>query len=344
MSDDKGASGAKLDRWQRAAVLMVTLGQDLASELLGQFEDDEVEHITRAIAQLKTIPPEIQDQVVSEFEEDLKSGRLDSVRGGKDIARGLLETALGSERAAEVWQRLGGGSGGAGFRALDEADPAQVAPYIRHEHPQTISLMLTQIRPAQAAAILEQLPQDLQSEIAHRIATLESVSPEVLQEVEEGLTQTLQAVVSGGQQMEGPRVAADILNRVGTSLERQLLARLDALDPEVAEEVRQRMFTFDDIARLADKEIIALLETVDTQLLQSALKAADKGVLDRILSNMSERRRSQWMQDLADLPKMRLRDVEAAQMSVVQTLRRLESQGVVDLTTSTTQDNDDRWV
>ncbi len=143
--------------------------------------------------------------------------------------------------------------------------------------------------------------------------------------------------------MEGVRVAADILNRVGTSLERQLLARLDAADPEVADEIRQRMFTFDDISHLADKEIIALLETVDTQILQSALKAADKGVLDRILRNMSERRRAVWMQDLADLPKMRLRDVEAAQMAVVQTLRQLESKGVVDLTTSA-KDADDRWV
>ena len=146
----------------------------------------------------------------------------------------------------------------------------------------------------------------------------------------------------GGQQVEGVRVAADILNRVGTSLEQQLLSRLDATDPEVADEVRQRMFTFDDISRLADREILALLENVELEVLKAAMKTAGKGVLDRILSNMSERRRAQWMQDVADLPKMRLRDVEDAQMQVVQALRQLESQGTVDLSSSS--GDDDLWV
>lgn len=342
MSDKQETSGAGLDRWQRAAILMVTLGQDLAGELLGQFEDDEVECITRAIADLKNIPRQIQDDVIAEFEHDLKTGRLQGVRGGHDIASDFLQSALGPERAAQMMQRLSGAPVGAGFQALDKADPSQVAPYIRREHPQTIALMMTQLRPEQAAAILENLPNDLQAEIAHRIATLESVSPEVLQQVEEGLSQTLESVLSGGQQVEGVRVAADILNRVGTSLEQQLLSRLDATDPEVADEVRQRMFTFDDISRLADREILALLENVELEVLKAAMKTAGKGVLDRILSNMSERRRAQWMQDVADLPKMRLRDVEDAQMQVVQALRQLESQGTVDLSSSS--GDDDLWV
>ncbi|MDP6982045.1 MAG: flagellar motor switch protein FliG [Candidatus Latescibacteria bacterium] len=342
MSDKDDSSGPQLDRWQRAAILMVTLGQDLAAELLGQFEDDEVEHITRAIANLKNIPKAIQDEVVAEFEDDLKSGRLHGVQGGHDVAHDLLQAALGSDRADQVMQRLGGSTIGSGFRALDEADPTQVAPYIRREHPQTIALMMTQLRPEQAAAILENLPHGVQTDVAHRIATLESVSPEVLQEVEEGLKQTLQTVLTGGQQVGGVRVAADILNRVGTNLERELLSRLDAADPEVADEVRQRMFTFDDISRLADREIITLLENVELEVLKAAMKTAGKGVLDRILSNMSSRRRGQWMEDMADLPKMRLRDVEDAQTQVVQTLRQLESQGVVDL--SSTAGDDDRWV
>jgi len=125
-------------------------------------------------------------------------------------------------------------------------------------------------------------------------------------------------------------------------LEQQLLSRLDATDPEVADEVRQRMFTFDDISRLADREILALLENVELEVLKAAMKTAGKGVLDRILSNMSERRRAQWMQDVADLPKMRLRDVEEAQMQVVQALRQLESQGTVDLSSSS--GDDDLWV
>lgn len=212
---DKPASGA-LSHWQRVAVLMVALGQDLAAELMRQFSDEEVAEVTRAIADLKTVPRHLQDEVLAEFEDDLAAGRLPTF-GGETFAKGLLKHALGPERADELWGRMGRKR--TAFVALEETDPRQVAPHIGREHPQTIALILTQVTSSQAAAILQHLPGALQSEVAHRIATLEQVSPEVLTEVESGLAQTLEPLAGGYRPVEGARVAADILNRIGATLE-----------------------------------------------------------------------------------------------------------------------------
>lgn len=327
------------DPWEKIAVLMVALGQDLAGDLLRQFDDEDAAQITRAIAGLKNVSARQQDDVLSEFEDELRSGRLPAV-GGADFARRLLERALGQERGTEVWRRLQGPQRSA-FKALDAADPDQAAPYIRREHPQTIALILSQLSPAQSAAILARLPADVQAEVAHRIATLERVSPAILEQVEAGLADTLQRVLSGQQPVGGARVAADILNRVGSRLEKSLLDRLDAADPEVAEQVRQRLFTFEDIARLSDRDARALVERVDAEELLVSLKAAGKDVLDRILSAVSERRRAQMLEDLGALPRMRMSEVESARLRVVQQLRRLEAQGLVDLRRPA---DDETWV
>lgn len=318
-----------LSRWQQVAVIMVSLGQDLAAELMRQFNESEVEEITRAIADLKTVSQDQKDEVLLELDEQLRRGDLPT-QGGEVFARGLLEQAVGPERAEELWGRLGGASG-SGFVALNRADPSQVAPYIGREHPQTIALIMSQIDPAQAAAILQKLPAAVQADVTHRIATLERVSPEILAQVEESLIETLGAAMAGELPVEGTQVAADILNRIGSSLEHRVLDQLDAADPEVAESVRSRMFTFDDVARLGEAEIRLLLEQVEIKELMVALKSAGKGVLDTILKTMSQRRQQQILEDMAVLPRMRLSEVEAAQTNIIQQMRQLEEQGVIRL-------------
>jgi len=206
-----------------------------------------------------------------------------------------------------------------------------VMGHLRREHPQTIALILSQLSPPTSAALLERLPADTQTEVAHRIATLGRVSPEILEQVEAGLADSLASVLSGQQQVGGAKVAADILNRVGARLEKSLMARLEEQDPEIAEDIRQRLFTFDDIARLSEADIRTLMESVEMDELLVALKAAGKGVLDAVVSQLSERRRARLMEDMAVLPKMRLSEVEEAQQRVVQNLRQLEAQGRVDL-------------
>jgi len=308
---------------------MVSLGSDLAADLMRQFDDDEMEEITRAIADLKAVSQEQRDEVLLELDEQLRKGDLPA-QGGKAFARSLLEQAVGPERAEKLWGRTSPAPG-SGFVALNRADPSQVAPYIGREHPQTIALVMSQIEPAQAAAILQKLPASAQAEVTRRIATLERVSPEILAQVEESLSETLGAVMAGETPVEGTQLAADILNRIGSTLEHRVLDQLDAADPEVAESVRSRMFTFDDIARLGETEIRALLENVDVKDLMVALKAAGKGVLDTILKCMSQRRQQQILEDMAVLPRMRLSEVEEAQTSIIQLMRQLDEQGVIRL-------------
>lgn len=187
------------------------------------------------------------------------------------------------------------------------------------------------MRPDKAPGLLDRFPLQLQSDVAHRIATLERVFPDVLAALEESLIDELRDLLSGHRQVDGTKVVADILNRVGSGLERTVLNRLDSQDPEVAEQIRNEMFVFDDIARLKPKEIEIVLESVDRNEFVLALKAAGKGVLKQILGVMSERRQQRLLEDLAALPPIRLSEVQQIQLRILQQLRQLEERGLIEL-------------
>ena len=333
-------SSDELSGWRRVAVLLVSLGQELAADLMKDLDSDEVEQIAKAIADLKTVPREVQEQIVAEFEQQLASGRFPA-SGGEQVARGMLETALGKEEAQRVLDRLGHGAKSDAFSMLDNADPAQVSTFLTQQHPQTIALILSQIDAQQTAGLLNRLPGSLQADVAHRIATLEQVSPEVLSALEETLLEELPDVLSGQQAVDGPKVAADILNRVGSGIERDVLQRLDAQDPEMAEQIRNQMFVFDDLARLNKKEVDLLLQHIEHEDLVMALKSAGKRVLATIMSAMSERRQQLLLDDLNALPPTRLKDVEEAQLRILQHVRRLEEQQLIKLARG---DEDDTYV
>ena len=324
MSKNTGTDG--LSPWHKIAVLMIALGQEGASELMRHFGEDEVEQVVQAIADLKNVPSELQDAVLLEMEGALQEGV--PALGGVDFARGLLERALGPEKAAAM---LGRATGGAitGFKMLRNADPAQVAPFIAQEHPQTIALILSQAEPPQAAAILEQLSASMQAEVVHRIATLGHIAPEVLDEVEQALEVILKNVIGSKREVGGSQVVANILNVAGGRLEKSVLERIDNADPEVAEAIRKRMFVFDDLARLGDAEIQMVLRYIEIKDLQMALKAAGKAVRDRFFTALSERARIRLFEDMDALPPVRMSEVEEAQARIVRQVRQLEEQQVI---------------
>ena len=315
-----------LTPWQKIAVLMVSLGEEGASELMRHFGEVEVEQVAQAIADLKNVPVELQDAVLREFEGALEDGV--SGFGGGDFARDLLARAFGSEEAEEILGRVGAVSS-SGFEMLRDADPAQVAPFIAQEHPQTIALILSQAEPAQAAAILERLHSEIQVEVAHRIATLEHVAPEVLEGVEQTLEVILRDVLQGKRKVGGLQVVADMLNAAGSRLEKVVLERIDNADPEIAEEIRNQIFSFDDLALLQDEEMQLVLRQVDPKDVPIALKTADKAVRDRFASSFSERARARLFEDMDALPPLRISAVEEAQMRIVQVVRQLEEQQVI---------------
>ena len=314
---------------EKVAVLMVSLGEESAAEVMKFLTDFEIEDITQIVTGIKQLPSQIQDQVLEEFEQHLLAGEYMS-QGGADFARGALERAVGPRRAQEIMDRVTN-TVSSGFYMLKNAPPDQLAPFISNEHPQTIGLVLSQLDPAQAAGILAQLPERVQADVAYRIATMENITPSVLKQIEESLESNLKDILSGNKDVGGPKVVADILNLTGATVEKSILEKLDAQDPEMAESVRNMMFVFDDISTLNDREIQILLREVEQNDLVVALKTASPELTDKILSNMSERVRAYIQEEVDFLGPMRLSEVEEVQLRIVQKLRQLEEQGQLNI-------------
>ena len=338
----EGGEGAQeeeesgLPTMQKVAILMVALGEESSGEVMKHLSDIEVEEITQAIAALKNVPTELMTQVLEDFEQHLLAGEWVS-QGGIDFARSALERAVGPRKAQEILDRVSSRVS-SGFYILKNVSPDQIAPFISHEHPQTIALILSQLDSAQAAGILAQLPERMQSDVAYRIATMENITPNVIKQIEESLEQSLRDMLGGDQDVGGPKVVADMLNLTGSSVEKNVLDQMDGQDPEVAESVRNLMFVFEDISKLTDREIQTLMREVDQKDLVIALKAASEEMKDKVLGNMSERVRTFITEEMEFLGPMRLSEVEEVQLRIVQQVRQLEEQGQVTIVRGDTND------
>ena len=321
---------------EKAAILMVALGEEAAGDVMKYLADFEIEELTHVITELKSLPTQLQDHILEEFEQHLMAGEWVS-QGGADFARGALERAVGPRKAQEILDRILTNVS-SGFYMLKNVAPEQIAPFISHEHPQTIALILSQLEVTQGAGILAQLPERIQSEVAYRIATLDNITPAVLKQIEESLETNLKDLLGGNKDVGGPKVVADMLNLTGTSVEKQVLEKLDAQDPEVAETVRNMMFVFEDVQRLTDREIQTILREVEQKDLVIALKAASEEVKEKLLGNMSERVRSFIEEEMEFLAPMRLSEVEEVQLRIVQKIRQLEEQGQVNIVRGASED------
>ena len=331
------AATEELTSRQKVAVLMISLGQDTTAEILKYLNDYEIEDVAQTIAELKTVTTEQEDEVLEEFEQLLLAGKYVSM-GGIDFARGALEKALGPRRAQQMLDRVTATTSG-GFYLLRNIAPNQIAPFISKEHPQTIALILAQLEPAQAAGVLNILPEEIQADVTFRVATLENISPQVLREIEQSLAAELKAIITGQvTEIGGPKKVAEILNMTGRSTEKAVLEKLDSQDPEIAEEIRNMMFTFDDIVRLTDREIQLLLREVDTKDLAVAMKGAQPEMQDRIFSNVSERVKAMIQEEIEFSGPIRLSDVEEVQLRIVQIVRQLEEAGQITVTRGETED------
>ena len=332
-AEDEGGIPAR----QKVAILMIALGQDATAEVMKYLVDSEIEEIAQAITELEVVTTEQEDEVLAEFEQLLIAGKYVS-QGGVDFARGALEKALGPRKAQQVLDRVASTTS-SGFYMLRNVDPNQIIPFISKEHPQTIALILAQLDAGQAAGVLNGLPEPLQWDVANRIANLESISPQVLRELEESLAGELQMLLTGQvTEIGGPKAVAEILNHAGRSTERAVLERLDARNPELAEQVRNEMFVFDDITKLSDREIQMLLREVDSKDLATALRGSSEELTERILSNMSERVGQMIKEEMEFAGPLRLSDVESVQLRILQTVRQLEEVGQVTVIRGDTAD------
>lgn len=308
---------------------MVAIGPEPATELMQHMSQEEVELLTVEIARMGRVNSDVRENIVEEFHE-LCVAQEFIAEGGLDTARELLLQAFGQEKADTIVGRVMQALQVVPFDFLKKADASQIITFIQNEHPQTIALILAYLQVSQAASILSGLPQDLRADVARRIALLDKTPPEVIREVEAVLQRKLSSVVSTDfSHAGGVKSLVQVLNWVDRSTEKTILESLSENDPEIAEEVKNLMFVFEDIVLLDDRAIQQVLKEVDTKELALALKGVGEGTQQRIYKNMSERAAAMMKEEMEFMGAVRLRAVEESQQRIVNIIRKLEEAGEI---------------
>lgn len=283
---------------QKAAIFLVAVGEEISAKIMEQMREDEIEKLVFEIARTETVESELKEAVLQEFQE-LMAAQNFITTGGIDYARGLLEKSLGSQKAIEVINRLTSSLQVRPFDFIRRTDPAHLLNFIQQEHPQTIALILAYLEPQKASVILQNLPDEIQSDVARRIATMDRTSPDVLREVERVLEKKLSTLSSEDYTAAGGvESIVEILNLVDRSSEKSIIESLEDQDPDLAEEIKKRMFVFEDIVMLDDRSIQKVLREVNSEELAKALKIVDTEVQDKIFRNMSKRAASMLKEEM----------------------------------------------
>jgi flagellar motor switch protein FliG len=314
---------------EKAAMLLISLGPEKSAEIFRHLKEEEIEQLTLEIANIRTVSPEDKERVLEEFYQICLAQEY-IAEGGIGYAKDILEKALGTQRALDVINKLTVSLQVRPFDFVRKADPAQLLNFIQNEHPQTIALILAYLKPQQSSIVLSALPQDKQADVARRIATMDRTSPEVIKEVERVLEKKLSSLVTEDYTAAGGvQAIVDILNSVDRGTEKYIMETLEIEDTDLAEEIKKRMFVFEDILTLDNRSIQRFLRDVENQQLAIALKGATEEVQKMIFSNMSKRLVDMIKEDIEFLGPVRLKDVEEAQQKIVNVIRKLEDAGEI---------------
>jgi flagellar motor switch protein FliG len=314
---------------QKAAILLISLGPEVSAQIFKHLREEEIEQLTLEIANVRKVDSGEKDAILTEFHQICIAQEYIS-QGGIQYAKEILEKALGSTKAMDIINRLTATLQVRPFDFARKADPGQILNFIQNENSQTIALVLSYLQPDQSSIILSSLPQEKQADVAKRIALMDSTSPEVISQVERVLEQKLSATVTQDYTSAGGIEAiVQILNGVDRGTERTILDALEIQDPELAEEIKKRMFVFEDIVNLDNRSIQRIIRDIENSDLQLALKVASEEVREAIFRNMSKRMAETFREEMEYMGPVRLRDVEEAQTRIVSTIRRLEEAGEI---------------
>jgi flagellar motor switch protein FliG len=318
-----------LDGTKKAAIVLLSLGKQASKEVLKSLDDAEVERIAEEIAGIGAVPTQIQQKVLQDYTSALASV---ASSGGVDKATEMLESALGKAKASEIVGKVRRLSASNSMRKLEqmEMDTSTIAELLKGEHPQTIALVMAQFQPHVAATMLSSLPPELRAEVAMRIATMGTISPDISEDIGKVLASELEGM--GRQNVTaagGVKIIADILNAVGRATEKEVLEFMEEKDAEVANQIKQLMFVFDDILMLDDRSLQRVLREIDTKELSVALKAADEEIKEKIFNNMSERAATMIKEEIEFMGPKRLSEVEEAQQRIMEAIRSLEEAGEI---------------
>ncbi|MBS8263458.1 flagellar motor switch protein FliG [Mesobacillus boroniphilus] len=314
---------------QKAAILLISLGPDVSASVYKHLSEEEIEKLTLEISGVKKVDSLAKEEILEEF-HNIALAQDYITQGGIGYAKTVLEKALGTDQAAVIINRLTSSLQVRPFDFARKADAGQILNFIQNEHPQTIALILSYLDSAQAGQILSELPQEVQADIARRIAVMDSTSPEIINEVEQILERKLSATVTQDYtQTGGIEAVVDVLNGVDRATERTILDALEIQDPELAEEIKKRMFVFEDIVTLDNRAIQRVIRDCENEDLMLALKVSSDEVKEIVFKNMSKRMVETFQDEMEFMGPVRLRDVEEAQSRIVAIIRRLEEAGEI---------------
>ena len=309
---------------QKAAILLITLGPEKSASIFKHLKEEEIEELTLEIANTRSITPNVKDDVVNEFYQVCLAQQY-IAEGGIGYAKELLEKALGAEQAVSVISKLTSSLQVKPFEFVRKTEPAQLLNFIQDEHPQTIALILSYLQPSQAAAIISALPADRQPDVAKRIAMMDRTSPDIIKDVEKMLESKLASLVNQDYTIiGGVDQVVEILNEVDRGTEKHITEILEIDEPELADEIRKKMFVFEDILLLDDRAIQRVLRDVDNSDLAISLKSSNEEVQNVIFKNLSKRLAVMIKVDMEFMGPVRMKDVEEAQQKIVNIIRRLE--------------------
>lgn len=309
---------------QKAAILLISLGPEKSATIFKHLKEEEIEELTLEIANTRSVSPKIKEDVLNEFYQVCLAQQY-IAEGGIGYAKELLEKALGVEEAQNVISKLTAALQVRPFEFVRKTDPTQLLNFIQDEHPQTIAMILSYLTPAQAALIIGSLPPEKQADVAKRIAMMDRTSPDVIKEVERVLERKLSSLVNQDYTIVGGVDAiVGILNTVDRATEKHIMESLEIEEPELADEIRKKMFVFEDILLLDDRAIQRVLRDVDNNDLGIALKAANEEVQNVIFKNLSKRLAAMIKEDMEYMGPVRMKDVEEAQQKIVGIIRKLE--------------------
>ena len=324
-----GASQSEISGLQKAAILLITLGPERSAGIFKHLKEEEIEELTLEIANTRTVGPDVKEAVLEEFYGVCLAQQY-IAEGGIGYARELLEKSLGSEKAMDVIGRLTASLQVKPFEFVRKTDASQLINFIQDEHPQTIALILSYLAPQQAAQIISGLAPDRQADVARRIAVMDRTSPDVIKEVDSILEQKLASLVNQDYTIiGGVDSVVEILNSVDRGTEKHIMESLEIEEPELADEIRKKMFVFEDILLLDDRSIQRVLRDVDNNDLGIALKAANEQVQNAVFNNLSKRLATMIKEDMEFMGPVRMKDVEEAQQKIVNIIRKLEDSGEI---------------
>ena len=314
---------------QKAAILLITLGPDKSAEIFKHLKEEEIEELTLEIANTRAVSPEVKEAVVNEFYQVCLAQQY-IAEGGINYAKDLLEKALGEDRAQEVIKKLTASLQVRPFEFIRKTEPQQVLNFIQDEHPQTIAMILSYLPANQAATILSELSPEKQADVAKRIALMDRTSPDVIKEVESVLERKLSALINQDYTVAGGVDSiVNILNTVDRGTEKHIMESLEIEEPELAEEIRKKMFVFEDILLLDDRSIQVVLREVENKTIAVALKGSNEDVQNAIFRNLSSRLAAMIKEDMEYMGPTKLKDVEDAQQKIVGIIRKKEDNGEI---------------